>query len=568
MDNSQDSRDRPLLTIYTPYLQGFYFGELVDQLLQLCQLRNYRVSIVKTGGFGTYNSPLHAKHADMVVILRNSVSNEFAKYLLANKKPVVSIAYDYFPLPIPMITCDNEYGIELAFNHLIKSKQQKFAFIGDLSHLDIRKRYESFCDQIEINKMEVLENNTFAVKDGLLSGGYDAANEFIQSGCQATAIICGSGFTCLGFSQRLKEIDPELRENLQIVTFDAISLIPVLEKNLASIDININLIASKALSVLEEIVDGDPVDHLHVVLPKLVTVNPDLKNASDIYLATSCDLTELHDANYIKSATRNVHEWPKHIVESDLDNIMILRPLFKKLIKQISFSLVASRATGREFIKVNKIFSTEGTFASPPKDTESFVDSENYPPTYNSLNIKEFDTCIILPLHRNNTIWGVLSVYGIREDKNSPGSLTMLGNYLDRITDLLEIKHASSHNKNESKESNSLFEIEPGPRNSAFVRWETSTNSALWDSKSLHLLGFNSDLEQNIYRHMELTDRISPDNEQSLRDCLRTAETSAFSLKVKLKSRSKQYLNFQISGDGNCINNVIILELQQLEPGS
>ena len=145
--------------VYTPYLQGFYFGELVSQLQQYSFLKGYNFTVIKTGSFGSFKSTVHSAHIDYAVILRNAVHNDLAQHLLNEGKSVVSIAYDYFPLAIPMVTSDNELGTELAFNHLIQKGHRELAFVGDLSQYDIRKRYEAFCDQCEINQFELNDKN-------------------------------------------------------------------------------------------------------------------------------------------------------------------------------------------------------------------------------------------------------------------------------------------------------------------------------------------------------------------------------------------------------------------------
>ena len=117
-----DSTSPPQKTLglYTPYLQGFYFGELVSQIQQYCIIKGYKFTVIKTDSFATFNSAIHTEHIDYFVILRNAIHNTLAEYLVNSEKPIVSIAYDYFPLAIPMFTSDNEMGMELAINHLLQ----------------------------------------------------------------------------------------------------------------------------------------------------------------------------------------------------------------------------------------------------------------------------------------------------------------------------------------------------------------------------------------------------------------------------------------------------------------
>lgn len=247
---------RKTVGVYTPFLQGFYFGELISQLQQYCFIKGYDFTVIKTDSLGAFSSSLHSDHIDFVIILRNAIHNDLAKSLLEKGKRIISIAYDYFPLSIPMIRSDNELGIELAFNHLLKNGHRNIAFVGDLSQYDIRKRYEAFCDQHEINNIELKDNNIFVVQDTLFSGGYQAAQQFIGRNCTATGIICGASLTSIGFAQQMNNLSNNNKTH-EIIGFDAISLIPVTQPGLAMVDQNLHLIAYKALTTLEAMEQGE-----------------------------------------------------------------------------------------------------------------------------------------------------------------------------------------------------------------------------------------------------------------------------------------------------------------------
>lgn len=119
----------PHVGVYTPNLQGFYFSELVSQLCQLSHLKDYRISIIRTGKAGVYASKLHIDKLDYIVILRNAIHPELAEHLISLGKPVVSIGYDYFPLRIPFIGVDNHQGTELAFDYLLDKGVRNIALL-------------------------------------------------------------------------------------------------------------------------------------------------------------------------------------------------------------------------------------------------------------------------------------------------------------------------------------------------------------------------------------------------------------------------------------------------------
>ena len=550
---------RKTIGVYTPYLQGFYFGELVSQLQQYCFLKGYGFTVIKTDGFGTFSSKMHSDHFDSVVILRNAIHSKLAQYLLDQGKSVVSVAYDYFPLAIPMVSSDNDLGTELAFNYLIQKGHRDIAFVGDLSQYDIRKRYEAYCDQCEINGFEVKDSNVFVVEDTLFSGGYRAASHYLESACTAKGIICGASLTSIGFSQQLERLSGK-RSELTIVGFDAISLVPITDPLMAMIDQNLHLMAYKILNILEAFFSNeDALERHHFIEPKLVTPQSDFMQAEDAFLATSTELSELHNANYMKSVLSNLEEWPKTIVENNLNSLMMLAPLFERYMQQACYGRTAVSKHGEEYVKVVKVFTQSEVTHIAKNDIKTLSEAAAYPTLDDSFFEQDIDTSVHLPIFQDDRLWSVISVYGASQKTNSPNSFSAFSAYLDNIANHLKLKIQTSLLP-------SLCEkVAEGDLNatvvSGTITWAGQRNEAQWDNDALIAIGLTSPLEQSIYRHMDLTDRIHPKDEDSLRACLVNANEEAFSVNVRLKHKNKRYLPFQIDRGEVRDNGELTLQL-------
>ena len=534
---------RKTIGVYTPYLQGFYFGELVSQLQQYAFLKGYNFTVIKTGGFNSFKSTMHSAHIDYAVILRNAIHNDLAQHLLNLGTPVASIAYDYFPLAIPMVTSDNDHGTELAFNHLIQKGHRELAFVGDLSQYDIRKRYEAFCDQCEINQFDLNEKNIFVVNDTLFSGGYQAASDYVKSGCTAKGIICGASLTSIGFSQQLRHLLSDT-DSLDIVGFDAISLIPITEPNMTMVDQNLHLMAYKTINILESLRNEEDLERHHFVDPKLITASSDFMQAEDAFLATSTEIAELHNANYMKSVINNLEEWPKTIVESNLDTLMTLSPLFEKYMQRACYGRTAISKNGREYIKVTKLFLQTDVKRFAKSDMDTLSESSAYPATAVDIQSDAFDTSVHMPIFQNNRLWSVLSVYGSSKQASKPSSFSAFSAYLDNIANHLKIKAQEGQQPTQGESTNK--EEDNAPVAAGTVKWSPTANETEWDNESLSAIGLVSDLEHNIYRHMDLTDRIHPDDDTTLRSCLLSANDQEFNINVRLKHKNKSYMPFQI----------------------
>lgn len=553
-----DDSTRLSLGVYSPYLQGFYFGELIGQIQQLCMIKGWDFNLIQTGGFAEFQSEILLNKLDFAIILRNAVHPDLAAKLAERCKAVVAIAYDYFPLDIPVASCDNELGVELAINHLISLGHSEFAYVGDLSQFDMRKRYEGFCEQLTINSFEVSEDNVFPVDNSLFSGGYAAAEEFIRRRCPAKAVVIGSGLTAIGFLNRLREFDAALAESISTVYFDALTIQPVSSENCAVIDQNLYLLAFRAVATLEAKSKGADYDIHDKVEPKLIGPESQYASRDDAFLATSVEMSELHDACYMKSLLNNFYEWPKHVSDSGLNSIMMLAPLFPQYMQKSVLARMVHTAKG-EFAKVAKVMTASESVDIDVRNRESLCKTSDYCPNLGSIVPMEFSLSIHVPIMKAGKIWGVLSVFGSNAPKKQASSMVGLCGYLSSVVEYYSVtKLGVSSKVNEEVEDKEEKKAEVEGE----IVWDMSINKLEWDDDALLLLGLDSPLEKNIYKNMDLTDRLHADDTSSLRSILSTQDKN-FTFGVRLKHKNKSYIPFDFRCEKDSETGVIRCHIKE-----
>lgn len=529
--------------VYAPQLQGFYYGEFIGQIHQLCMVKSYRFSLLNTDGFGEYQSLLGVEHLDIAIILRNAVHPNLILKMQELGIAVVSVSFDYFPLDVPVVTCDNEFGLELAFNHLLKKGHRKLAYIGDISQYDLRKRYEAFCDQHEINGIPLDESQVFIVDNSLFSGGYHSANEYIRRDCDATGVICGAGLTAIGFSQKLNKIDEQLHNGIDIVSFDAISLFPILAKNICIVDQNSYLLAYRAIEMAERLRDGGFVDRHEFIQPKIVDPTSDDYNSDNTFLATSAELSELHNPNYMKSVVSNFFEWPREIARSRFDDIMILAPLFPRHIHEVIFSRFITNKSNEKVLKVIKHINLEKV-SYVEKSEDLIWTLSDYPKEFGSFRPERYTSVIHVPIQLRKKIWGVLSFFGENMLGVEPSSLSAACGFAQLVVDFWKLELFS---KIKSQDSSVQKKVPDSDEDGAGkIQWDVAQSSALWDVEALEMLGYTSELEKHIYKTMELGDRVHSDQESLLREMLDQASADELFVRVQLRCKNKAYEYFYI----------------------
>jgi DNA-binding LacI/PurR family transcriptional regulator len=533
-----EDSSRPSLGVYSPYLQGFYFGELIGQIQQLCMIKGWDFHLIQTGGFAEYQCEILTSKLDFAVILRNAVHPELAEKLAKKCKAVVAIAYDYFPLDIPIASCDNELGVELAVNHLLSQGHNEFAYIGDLSQFDMRKRYEGFCEQLAINSIEVKEDNIFPVDNSLFSGGYDAAEEFIRRRCKAKAVVVGSGLTAIGFLNRLREFDEGLSDSISTVYFDALTVRPINFDHCAVVDQNLYLLAFRALATLEAKANGSEFNFHDEVEPKLIGPDSQYHSLDEAFLATSVEMSELHDPCYMKSLLNNFYEWPKHISESGLDMIMILAPLFPQYMQKAVLARMVHTEKG-EFAKVTKVMTPSEAVDIDVRNRDSLCKTADYCPNLGSITPMDYSLSVHVPIKKRGESWGVLSIFGSNKPRKQSSSMVGLCGYLSSVVEYYSVNKFGVDERPIAQSSQ-----EPAKNQlEGEIIWNVSENIVEWSDEALQLLGLNTPLEKNIYRNMDLTDRQHADDKPGLRNILST-EDKNITFGVRLKHKDKSYISF------------------------
>jgi PAS domain-containing protein len=95
------------------------------------------------------------------------------------------------------------------------------------------------------------------------------------------------------------------------------------------------------------------------------------------------------------------------------------------------------------------------------------------------------------------------------------------------------------------------------------ITWKITGGATQWDDNALNLLGLSSELEKNIYRNMDITDRVNPTDEAALRELLLESKDHECCIEIQLKHKHKHYLGYNLisqkNKDGQFINLHITL---------
>lgn len=549
--------------VFASQFQGEFEGELVNQIRQHCLLRGYGFAGYCTGRETKYNCLLGLDHIDCAIIIRDCVTHDFAKSLLERNIATVSIGYDYFPVDIPIVSSDNSFGTELAFKFLSDLGHKTICFAGDLRNFDVRKRFEKFCELYEYHNMSFDEDLLIPVSNNDIGGGFEAGQEFISRGCHTTGVFCASGLVTIGFVSRLKKDNIELSENLEVIGYGAMPIVPVLANGVSLIDQNIHLIAYKAISALNDLYEDMPVAREQKVEPKLVSRFQEVETDNNLVLATSVDLPEIFNSGYMSSVLNNNFLWMDQISESGLEKLMGISPLFDKFMSLATFSKLSPSINGERDITILKKLTLEKSEKLGSSDQKNICKAAQFPPEeFCQNNLKDFDNMTHFPVQANGRVTGIITIFGKSAANPNLSSYLYLCGQLAGVAKFMGINLEKKLIKNLL--SNSTPTEEKASKETSSTKhkidWVIESNETTWSPGALSVLGLVSPIDVNIYKHMDITDRIILSDIDTLRSKISDsiAQQKPFITACKIKSKDGTYSSVDISGEPEKIENDIV----------
>ncbi len=548
---------RTTIGVFIPYLSGFYMSGVAEELRVQCQKRDLDLVLIMTSGFGSYNLPLALDYIDAAYIVLNSVSSVFVQKLIESDIPVVSTVEDFFPLPVERVVSDQSDGIHQAFEHLTSLGHKKIGFAGVLAVPDFRARYNALLDCYRQKGWDFDENWLIRVNESSLSGGIDAATEFLKRDNRPTAIICGSDLLCLGFEETANASGISVPDDLALVGVDNTQMASNHRVGITSVDQGLDEMVSHALDRLQARLFGDAYREETEILEQQLVVRQSCgsKHALDFparpnYLH-SAHVMQDHNEIAIAFGAMN-HNWL-------LDVSRLWGPFLKwscmGVWKKPEIGNSQKEEAELSHISITNLLSEEHTQSVLAPLAGSSFDARSFPPKdIAQLPVPSPTFITLIPVSHDDVQWGVLSVVDELRDDMDQARYGMFNYYLLLMAIFMQRNALADSMMEREKSARKLadsLEILSNSSNDGIWIWNMETNVTEWNVRLLEMLGFNSEEDQQAYRHMSLLERAHPQDQNHVRELIRSHITdfSVFKAKFRIKSKDGNYIWVEASGE-------------------
>jgi DNA-binding LacI/PurR family transcriptional regulator len=189
-------------------------------------------------------------------------------FRLTRGKPFVLVGADP-GLSTPSVIFDQVHGTHLALQHLYDLSHRRIAEItGPLTFSDARVRHETY---LSFMSAKGLEAGPLAAGNFLFEGGYQAAQELLESGEPFTAIFCANDHTALGALRALNERNLHVPEDISLVGFDDESFASYLNPPLTTVRQDFDALGEQAVKYLIEMIeDSQTPVHQRVLYSQII----------------------------------------------------------------------------------------------------------------------------------------------------------------------------------------------------------------------------------------------------------------------------------------------------------
>jgi diguanylate cyclase (GGDEF)-like protein/PAS domain S-box-containing protein len=265
--------------IMTPFLDGHLFGGILYHINQLAKSLGHQVIAVKTPyRVNQYDKPLATKHVDGWIVTQTEPHELVRLEWNRLGKPMVGVMHQ--SALYPCVDFDPCQGISLSMEHLIQKGRTRIAFIGNLNNSTTQQRYQAYQDALRLHGISFDPSLVDDIGQWSQSGGYLAADRFIQGDWRPDAVI-SSGLCAMAIAERLTESGVVVTDELQIISWDGLPQLADCVPPISDAEASIQEIAECSLGLLLDLIAKKEAPPPLTIVPSKLTIRGSCGSPAD-----------------------------------------------------------------------------------------------------------------------------------------------------------------------------------------------------------------------------------------------------------------------------------------------
>ncbi|WP_437929473.1 substrate-binding domain-containing protein [Sorangium sp. So ce291] len=205
--------------IMCPDIWGTYFCELLGGIQSAAGRSGYRVIAIRSSPREVHELKLARDQIDGWIAVIDPTDLE---RFLDDGRPVVTLSTHARDGRCPYVVPDNHGGALAAARHLIGHGHRRILFAGNMTHEDVRQRFQAYRDALDEHGIPFDPGLVFELPNNERASGRLAAQRVFELGQSCTAMFMATDQGALGALDALTEAGLRVPEDIALVGFDDI----------------------------------------------------------------------------------------------------------------------------------------------------------------------------------------------------------------------------------------------------------------------------------------------------------------------------------------------------------
>ena len=267
-------RSSNMVVVLVPEIANPFFSNIIQGIERVASRHQYRILLGDTQGElereRVYADLVSQRQADGVICLGRNIPFRYRKgrKTLDPAWPPFAMACEYHgEIPVPTVCIDNVAAATDAVNHLLELGHRRIAYINGPSESPLcEDRLQGYEDAIQGAGLSV---SPMLIKQGdfTLASGHACTTELLAEGNPPTALFCANDEMAIGAMQACHEAGLTLPADMSVVGFDDIAFAAYTHPRLTTIHQPRNRIGEQVMTMMLEMLAGNPPSDSRIVLP-------------------------------------------------------------------------------------------------------------------------------------------------------------------------------------------------------------------------------------------------------------------------------------------------------------
>jgi signal transduction histidine kinase/DNA-binding LacI/PurR family transcriptional regulator len=236
--------------VLSPYLGGYYFGEVMTELHRAAQVANVRLLSIRAGRREPLAIPLSGDLVDGWIVVLDCIGTEQLDAALASGKPVISIGHDFQRAGVVPVQSDNRRAIDAAVDYLVAAGRRSIACVGVFAEHEHRQRLLGVRCALARHGIGAAPDLEVNSDDFGYASGRRAAAAILAGGRRVGAVLACTDLLAAGIIDALRDARLRVPEDVAVIGYDNNSLARAFEPPIATIDQNLPTLTRLALDTI------------------------------------------------------------------------------------------------------------------------------------------------------------------------------------------------------------------------------------------------------------------------------------------------------------------------------